>query len=182
MPDTDEGKKIMSMSYNQLKELFWDLFRNAKCKAGHMIPFRSVRFSLMDKLNPVEQDTLNHVIEDIFNEGLIKETPGDGGLQGFQLLLQAGTLLHQDILAGCLSAFLEEQGNVLDKGFHLHSGTTHALDEFHPAAGCLVKFTDAVCFAGDVGDKANPFVIADGVGGYIVFLTYFFDGHNLTSL
>lgn len=73
------------MRYNQLKELFWDLFRNAKCKAGHMIPFRSVRFSLMDKLNPVEQDTLNHVIEDIFYEGLIKETPGDGGLQGFVL-------------------------------------------------------------------------------------------------
>ena len=77
-----------------------------------------------------------------------------GGLQGFQLLLQAGTLLYQDILAGCFGAFLEKQRNILDKGFRLHSGTTHTLDEFHPAAGCLVKFTDAVCFAGDVGDKA----------------------------
>ena len=65
--------------------------------------------------------------------------PLHGGLQGFQLLLQAGTLLHQNILAGCFGAFLKEQVDVVDEGFYLHPGTTHTFGKFYPATGGLVK-------------------------------------------
>ena len=74
----------MNRSYDQLKEMFWDLFRNAKCRAGHMVPFNQVR-SFKDKLNPLEQETLNQLINDLFTDGFITETPNDGRPQGFVL-------------------------------------------------------------------------------------------------
>ena len=41
--------------------------------------------------------------------------------------------------------------------------------DFYPAAGGFIKVPDAVFFAGNMGDKANSFVITNGVGGQIVF-------------
>ena len=91
--------------------------------------------------------------------------PLHSGLQGFQLLLQTGTLFNQNILAGFFSTFLEKQGNVVDEGFDLYSGAAHTFGKFDPAAGGLVKIPDAVFFAGDMRDEPDPFVIADGVSG-----------------
>ena len=73
-------------------------------------------------------------------------------------------MLHKNILAGFFGAFLEEQVNIFNQGLYLYAGTTHTFRELYPAAGGFVKITDAIFLAGDMGDKADAFVVADGIG------------------
>lgn len=40
----------------ELSELIFDKFRNTNCRAGHIVMMRSIRFGLIDKLNPKEKD------------------------------------------------------------------------------------------------------------------------------
>lgn len=55
---------------NNFEEIIKNLFRQAKCKAGHIMPMRTIRMSLIDRLNPEEQkqciDTINALIESGF--------------------------------------------------------------------------------------------------------------------
>ena len=74
----------MSKNKDQLREMFWDLFRSSKCRTGHMVPYRTYQSSIYDHLNPIEQDSIRQVIQELFEEGKIAWTP-EGGLQGFVL-------------------------------------------------------------------------------------------------
>ena len=50
----------------QIAELIFDQFRATNCKSGQIIMMRSIRFGLIDKLNPKEKE----IFFDVFN-GLI---------------------------------------------------------------------------------------------------------------
>ena len=55
---------------NNFEEIIKNLFRQAKCKAGHVLPMRTIRMSLINRLNPEEQklciNTINALIESGF--------------------------------------------------------------------------------------------------------------------
>ena len=59
----DHIYKPCSMTDSELEEKIFDLFRQAKCKVGHIVPMRNIRLGLMQTLNPVEQQQLVNVLQ-----------------------------------------------------------------------------------------------------------------------
>lgn len=59
------------ISEKQLANKVFDLFRASRCKDGQGIMMRSVRFSLMDKLNPKEAEMFFTVFNGLLNTGYI---------------------------------------------------------------------------------------------------------------
>ena len=114
---------------------------------------------------------------DFFVVGDFVVEPFHGGFELVKLLLQAGTLLDEDFLAGGFGAFFEEQIYIFNQGFYLHTGIAHAFGEFYPAAGGLIKVPDAVFFAWHMGDKTDTFIVADSIWGDAVFFADFFNSH-----
>lgn len=55
---------------NNYEEFIKNLFRQAKCKPGHIVPMRTINNSLLNRLNPEEQkqciDVINNMIESGF--------------------------------------------------------------------------------------------------------------------
>lgn len=49
------------MNERQIAELIFDKFRVAKCKAGHIVMMGTIRFSLVNNLNPKEQELFDIV-------------------------------------------------------------------------------------------------------------------------
>jgi hypothetical protein len=45
----------------EIAELIFDKFRNTKCKTNEIAPFHSIRFGLIDKLNPKEKELFDKV-------------------------------------------------------------------------------------------------------------------------
>ena len=45
----------------QIAELIFDKFRKQNCKTNEIVPFRSIRFGLIDKLNPKEKELFDKV-------------------------------------------------------------------------------------------------------------------------
>jgi hypothetical protein len=45
----------------QIAELIFDKFRQTNSKVNHVVPFRTIRFGLIDKLNPKEQELFDKV-------------------------------------------------------------------------------------------------------------------------
>lgn len=54
--------------YN-FEELIKNLFRQANCKAGHILPMRNIRVSILSRLNPEEQKRCIETINDLITSG-----------------------------------------------------------------------------------------------------------------
>ena len=65
----DHIYKLCSMTDSELEEKIFDLFRQAKCKVGHIVPMRNIRLDLMQTLNPVEQQQLGNVLQRLESQG-----------------------------------------------------------------------------------------------------------------
>lgn len=52
-----------------MEEKILDLFRQAKCKVGHIVLMRNIRLGLMQTLNPVEQQQLVNVLQRLESQG-----------------------------------------------------------------------------------------------------------------
>lgn len=102
----------------------------------------------------------------------------DGGLEGLHLFFEAVALFDEDIAAGLVGAFLVKELDVFDEGLDPDAGAAHAFDEFYPLAGCFVEIPDAAGLAGHGRQKADAFVVAQGIGGYVIQFADFFDGHG----
>ena len=46
----------------EIAELIFDKFRSANCKAGHIVMFRVLQHTLIDKLNPKEKEFLQAIL------------------------------------------------------------------------------------------------------------------------
>lgn len=78
----------------QLANKLFDLFRSSKCRAGQGIMFKSVRFNLMDKLNPKDTDKFLIVFEGLLNTGHVAFKDKS---QDFLLLTEKGyDLIYDD--------------------------------------------------------------------------------------
>lgn len=53
----------------KFEEQIKNLFRQQNCKVGHVIPMRTVRFSLLNRLNPKEQQECIETINSLIGEG-----------------------------------------------------------------------------------------------------------------
>lgn len=51
------------------EELIFDLFRQTKCKAGHVVQMREINLGLIPRLNPKEQEQLFDVLQRLSDEG-----------------------------------------------------------------------------------------------------------------
>ena len=73
----DHIYKPCSMTDSELEEKIFDLFRQAKCKVGHIVPMRNI-MGLMQTLNPVEQQQLENVLQRLESQGYFTYE-ADGG-------------------------------------------------------------------------------------------------------
>ncbi len=64
----DHIYKPCSMTDSELEEKIFDLFRQAKCKVGHIVPMRNI-MGLIQTLNPVEQQQLGNVLQRLESQG-----------------------------------------------------------------------------------------------------------------
>lgn len=53
----------------QIAELIFDKFRTSNCKAGHIVMMKSIRFGVIDKLNPKEQENFYTVVNGLIFTG-----------------------------------------------------------------------------------------------------------------
>ena len=54
---------------NNYEEFIKNLFRQAKCKPGHIVPMRTINHSLINRLNPEEQKQCIDVINNMIKSG-----------------------------------------------------------------------------------------------------------------
>lgn len=77
----------------QIANKLFDLFRSNKCKAGHGVMSNSIRFNILDKLNPKEAEKFPVVFNGLLNSGYIKFKDES---QNFLLLTEKGYNLIYD--------------------------------------------------------------------------------------
>lgn len=62
-----DGLYNNSATKEQMEEQIMDLFRRSNCRVGDCVPFRNIRFNLINNLNPKEQfiivDAMNSLID-----------------------------------------------------------------------------------------------------------------------
>lgn len=62
-----DGLYKNSATKEQMEEQIMDLFRRSNCRVGDCVPFRNIRFNLINNLNPKEQfiivDAMNSLID-----------------------------------------------------------------------------------------------------------------------
>ncbi|MBR3959991.1 MAG: hypothetical protein IKJ81_08105 [Bacteroidales bacterium] len=59
----------MSRRKSELAEMFLDMFRKTNCRTGQGFMTRNLQFQLFDKLNPVEKDAFDEVLNDLYTNG-----------------------------------------------------------------------------------------------------------------
>ena len=77
-----------------IAELIFDKFRVTKSKAGHIVPLRSLRFGLIDKLNPKEQELFDKVF--IGLQALDYFTYEKDGLESIRLTQKGYDYIYDD--------------------------------------------------------------------------------------
>lgn len=70
----------------ELRDLLMNMFRDQNCKVGEIIPIRSITFNLMNTLNPMEQDRMDDVTNQLIADQFITYEDGrQGGLPCIRL-------------------------------------------------------------------------------------------------
>lgn len=59
----------MSRRKSELAEMFLDMFRKTNCRIGQGFMTRNLQFQLFDKLNPVEKDAFDEMLNDLYTNG-----------------------------------------------------------------------------------------------------------------
>ena len=67
----------------QLEEIIWGLFRESRCKVGHIVPMQTLRTRIRGKLNPKEEVLLDEILGKHIEEGYY--TYESEPLEGFKL-------------------------------------------------------------------------------------------------
>lgn len=78
----------------QIAELIFDKFRSAKCKTNEIVLFRSIRFGLIDKLNPKEKELFDKVF--IGLQALDYFTYEKDGLESIRLTQKGYDYIYDD--------------------------------------------------------------------------------------
>lgn len=78
----------------EIAELIFDKFRQTKSKVNHVVPIRTIRFGLIDKLNPKEQELFDKVF--IGLQALDYFTYEKGGLESIRLTQKGYDYIYDD--------------------------------------------------------------------------------------
>lgn len=74
----------------------FDLFRKSNCKENHVVPMRTVRFTLIDKLNPKEKELFPIVFNGLVSLGYFSYEPD--GLASMRLSKKGYDFIYDDAL------------------------------------------------------------------------------------
>ena len=78
----------------EIAELIFDKFRKTNSKVNHVVPIRTIRFGLIDKLNPKEQELFDKVF--IGLQALDYFTYEKGGLESIRLTQKGYDYIYDD--------------------------------------------------------------------------------------
>lgn len=78
----------------EIAELIFDKFRQTNSKVNHVVPIRTIRFGLIDKLNPKEQELFDKVF--IGLQALDYFTYEKGGLESIRLTQKGYDYIYDD--------------------------------------------------------------------------------------
>lgn len=78
----------------EIAELIFDKFRKTNSKVNHVVPIRTIRFGLIDKLNPKEQELFDKVF--IGLQALDYFTYKKGGLESIRLTQKGYDYIYDD--------------------------------------------------------------------------------------
>lgn len=106
----------------------------------------------------------------------------DGFLQIFEFIGELDALLDEDFFTALRIIVIFHKRDVLDEGFDLDAGASHALDEGDPFTSLFVEIAYTVFLPRDIGEQSDPFVISNGIGGHAEFFTDFANGHMNNQL
>jgi hypothetical protein len=83
-------------------------------------------------------------------------------------------LLDQNPFSGLIGMVASlNQLDIFCQHFHRKPSTSHTFDEINPLHISLVVVTDSTFIPVDSWDKANAFIVKQGIGINIVSFTYF---------
>lgn len=74
------------MTIQEAKEIVLGKFASTNSRANHVLPMRTLRFGVMQRLTRADQEIFVNGINSLIEEGLITyESPSDGGLEVLRL-------------------------------------------------------------------------------------------------
>ena len=83
---SDPGSDTYIMKTDkQLAEFIFDMFRSAKCRAGHIIMMRTFRTKVQSQLNPKEQDKVVDTANKLIDNGYMTYEDGSQGIECLRL-------------------------------------------------------------------------------------------------
>ena len=83
------------MTINEAKQIVMSKFASTNSRANHVLPMRTLRFTVMQNLNREDQEIFVNGINELIQEGMITNEPPQNGLEVLRLTEQGYESLYQ---------------------------------------------------------------------------------------
>lgn len=117
------------MTIEEARRIVMSKFASTNSRANHVLPMRTLRFTVMQNLNREDQETFVNGINELIQEGMITYEPPQNGLEVLRLTEQGYNVLYQarsreTLKRDIMSAFRQQNitpGQVLPMRYFIHN-------------------------------------------------------------
>lgn len=112
------------------REIVFDAFRRINARIGYVVPMKSLRFGIMQRMNPVEQDEFISEINTMISDGLVTYEDATTGLEVLRLTEKGFSQLYHSM----------DDYQIADALMHMFSRGNYRVGEIIPLRNINMQF------------------------------------------